>query len=400
MIVEVLAGAAVVLLAAKVGGELAERLQQPAVLGELAMGILLGNLPWGELLRHSQGLELLAEIGVVLLLFEVGLDSHLDQLLAVGWSATLVATVGVMAPMALGYGVSAWFLPAAPWYAHLFAGATLTATSVGITARVLKDLGRMEWRESRIILGAAVVDDVMGLVILAVVSGVVGSMGQGGGATLDWGAIAWIVAKSAGFLAGAILVGRHIHVNALKAARAFRVPGMTLVLAVCFCFALAALAGWMGLATIVGAFAAGLVLEDDDYAEFVKRGVEPIHDLVRPLTTVLVPIFFVMMGVKVDLGTFRSTEILGLAAAMTAAAVVGKQVCGLGVLDRGVSRLVVGIGMIPRGEVGLIFVGIGSQLGVFDNAMVSAMVVMVLLTTVMTPPLLKWSFDRATSSPA
>ncbi len=399
MIVDVLAAVAVVLLVAKLGGEIAERFRQPAVLGELVMGIVLGNLalvgaPWFESLKHIEGLQLLAEVGVVLLLFEVGLESHLDQLLAVGWSAALVAQIGVVAPLALGYGVSMWFMPAAAWYVHLFAGATLTATSVGITARVLKDLRKMDRRESRVILGAAVVDDVLGLVILAVVSGVVTSITQGGSATLDWGAVGWIVAKAAGFLAGAILVGRRIHVNALKLAQSFRVQGVTLALAVSFCFALAALAGMLGLAPIVGAFAAGLVLEDDDYAEFVVRGTEPIHDLVRPLTAVFVPVFFVMMGVQVDLRMFGSVEVLGLAAALTLAAIVGKQACGLGVVDKGVSRIAVGVGMIPRGEVGLIFVGVGSSLAVFDKALVSAMIVMVLLTTLMTPPLLKVVFAR------
>ena len=158
----------------------------------------------------------------------------------------------------------------------------------------------------------------------------------------------------------------------------------------------------MGLAPIVGAFAAGLVLEDDDYAIFHQRGVKPIDELIRPIATILVPIFFVMMGMKVDLQAFGSTKVLGLAAAMTVAAVAGKQVCALGVLDKGVDRLVVGFGMIPRGEVGLIFIAMGATLMVhgrplFNANMVSAMVVMVMLTTVMTPPLLKWAFTRRRS---
>lgn len=403
-VVQVLFGAVVILLAAKLGGELMERLGQPAVLGELGAGILLGNLAiagigWFEPIRHSSGLQLMAEIGVVLLLFEVGLESHLDQLLAVGWSAALVANIGVIAPFVMGYAVSAFFMPGSAWYVHLFAGATLTATSVGITARVLQDLKQMATKEARIILGAAVVDDVLGLVILAVASGVVASVANGGAAVLEWMPVLLIIAKAAAFLVGAIVIGRHIHINALRLAKSFRVPGMTLVLAVCFCFGLAALSGWLGLAPIVGAFAAGLVLEDDDYAEFVKRGVQPIHDLVRPLSTIFVPMFFVMMGLKVNLRAFASMEVLGLAAALTAVAVIGKQACALGVLDKGVSRITVGIGMIPRGEVGLIFAGMGASLTVagkpvFDSGLVSAMIVMVFLTTVMTPPLLKWVFRR------
>jgi Kef-type K+ transport system membrane component KefB len=297
------------------------------------------------------------------------------------------------------------FLPAEPWYVHLFAGATLAATSVGITARVLQDLRKTETKEARIVLGAAVVDDVLGLIVLAVVSGMVTSVAQGGAAALNWAPVALIVLKAAAFLAGAIVVGRLVHVNALRIAKYFRVEGVTLALAVCFCFSLAALAGRVGLAPIVGAFAAGLVLEDDDYEIFHKRGVKPIEELIRPITTVFVPIFFVMMGLKVDLRVFASLEVLGLAGAITVAAVIGKQACALGVLDKGVDRLVVGLGMIPRGEVGLIFTGMGASLmvadrPVFNSNLVSAMVVMVMLTTVMTPPLLKWAFTRRRPAPA
>lgn len=403
-VVLVLFGMVVVLLGAKLGGELAVRLRQPAVLGELAAGIVLGNLalvglPQLDSLKSSASLQLMAEIGVILLLFDVGLETDMHELLAVGWSATIVAHLGVIAPMLLGYGVTAVFLPESPWYVHLFSAATLTATSVGITARVLQDLNQMETREARIILGAAVVDDVLGLIILAVVAGMVTSIGGGGGAVLEWKPVALIVLKAAAFLVGAIWVGRRIHINALKIAQSFRVQGVTLVLAVCYCFALAALAGWLGLAPIVGAFAAGLVIADDDYAAYQARGIRPVAELIKPLTAVFVPMFFVLMGLKVDLHVFGSTSVIGLAAALTVAAVIGKQVCAFGVIDKGVSRVAVGVGMIPRGEVGLIFTGIGAALSVqgkpvFDSSLISAMVVMVLLTTVMTPPLLQAVFRR------
>ncbi len=401
---KVLLGAAAMSLAAAAGGELFERRKQPAVLGELAAGIVLGNLAlFGvsglDWLKSNEGLHLLAEVGVILLLFEVGLESRIDQLLAVGWSAALVAHIGVLIPFGLGWAVSAAFLPSAAWYTHMFVGATLTATSVGITARVIKDLGRMEAPESRIILGAAVVDDVLGLIILAVAAGMTQSAAKGGGASMDWTLVGGIVAKAAAFLVGAIVLGRLIHVNALRLAESFHSRGVTLVLALSFCFALSALAGMMGLAPIVGAFAAGLVLEDDDYAVFERRGFAPVHDMVRPIAAVLVPLFFVMMGLRADLRSFASWNVIGLALAVTVAAVAGKQACALGVLDKGVSRLTVGIGMIPRGEVGLIFAGMGASLTVagqpvFDGAVMSAMIVMVLLTTLVTPPLLLWAFRR------
>jgi Kef-type K+ transport system membrane component KefB len=403
-ILNVLLGMVVVLLAAKLGGEVTERLGQPSVLGELAAGMLLGNLDLVgitilEPLKTNGGLMLMAEIGVILLLFEVGLDSNVHELFKVGLSALLVAVIGVAVPMALGYATSMVFLPQAGWYVHLFAGATLAATSVGITARVMQDLGKTHTKESRIILGAAVVDDVLGLIILAVVSGVVTSMGNGGSAQIELGPVAWILGKSVAFLAGAIIIGRRVHLSALRLGSYFRVHGVPLVLAICYCFGLSAMAGALGLAPIVGAFAAGLVLEESDYDVFLRRGHPPVGTLIKPIATIFVPMFFVFMGLRVDLRAFGSGQVLGFAAALTAVAIIGKQACSLGVLERGVSRLAVGVGMIPRGEVGLIFTGMASLLSVggkpvFDMGTVSAMVVMVMLTTVMTPPLLKMVFQR------
>src|SRR5229473_5988720 len=196
-----------IIVAAKLGGELMGRLGQPPVLGELIMGVILGNLNLFSItfldpLKNSSPLRILAEIGAILLLFEVGVESDLVQLLAVGWSSLLVATLGVIAPMVLGYIVSAQLLPAAHWLTHLFVGGTLTATSVGITARVLKDLGKANTKEARIILGAAVADDVIGLVVLAVVSGLVtAATASSGGSGVGWSSIVWIVVKAALFLA-------------------------------------------------------------------------------------------------------------------------------------------------------------------------------------------------------
>ena len=388
-----------IMVMAKVGAEVFERMRQPAVLGELVVGILLGGLALAgvsflETARQSAGLHIVGEIGVILLLFEVGLESHMKELMEVGLSALLVATFGVIAPVILGYGVSMYFLPTHAWYVHLFVGSTLAATSVGITARVLKDLKKIDTKEARIILGAAVVDDVMGLVILAVISGLVTSIANGGGNEVQASMVVWIILKAVGFLIGAIFIGRFIHINAVRAGTRFRVPGIPVVIAVSFCFTLAAVAGQMGLAPIVGAFAAGLVLEPSDYEVYQKRGERAIDELVRPLGAIFTPVFFVMMGMRVDLRVFGSMSVLEFAAVVTLAAIVGKQVCGLAVLEKGVHRVVVGVGMIPRGEVGLIFTGIGATLAVrgepvFSSNVVSAMVVMVIVTTLVTPPILK-----------
>lgn len=388
-----------IMVTAKLGAELFERLGQPAVLGELVIGMVLSGLALAgvafiESWKGLQMLQVAAEIGVILLLFEVGLESHLSELLEVGRSALVVAVLGVVVPLGLGYGVSVYFLPQEAWYVHLFVGATLTATSVGITARVLQDLNKINTKESRIILGAAVVDDVLGLIILAVISGIITSISTGDGSGVGPKLILIIVLKAAVFLVGAIVVGHFIHINAVRAGARFRVPGVPLVIAISFCFTMAALAGKMGLAPIVGAFAAGLVLEPSDYEVYQRRGEQPIEALVRPLSTILTPVFFVTMGLQVDLRAFTSPAVLAFAAMVTLVAVIGKQVCSLGVLEKGVNKLAVGVGMIPRGEVGLIFTGIGASLAVagkpvFSANTVSAMVVMVIVTTLVTPPILK-----------
>ncbi len=391
---------AAVMVLAKVGAEAFERIRQPGVLGELIVGMSLSALALAgvagvEAWRHSQVLQFAAEIGVILLLFEVGLESHIEELLEVGWSALLVATLGVVTPMVLGYGVAAWFFPEQPWYVALFVGGTLTATSVGITARVLRDLRRLDTKEARIVLGAAVVDDVLGLIVLAVISGLLSSVAHGGEATVSPALVAQIIGKAVAFLAAAIFLGRFLHVNAVRLGARFRVAGIPLVIAVSFCFLLSAISGLMGLAPIVGAFAAGLVLEPSDYEVYRRKGEQPIEDLIRPLTTFLTPVFFVMMGLRTDLAAFLATEMLEFAAFVTLAAIAGKQICSLGVLEKGVHRVVIGVGMIPRGEVGLIFTSIGASLSVagrpvFSADIVSAMIAMVIVTTLVTPPLLKW----------
>ena len=262
--------------------------------------------------------------------------------------------LGVVAPIALGYVVSSVFLPeGTAWYVHLFLGATLAATSVGITARVLKDLGVMDTRESRVILGAAIVDDVLGLIVLAIVLGLVQTADAGGALDVSIVPILVIVAKAVGFLAGAIVVGRLVMVPLMRIVRMARSPSAPVVLAVAYCFLMAALAELVGLADIVGAFAAGLVV-DDAIARFFGKKKERyrIDDSIAPVSTIFVPVFFVYMGLRVDLRAFASLDVLLFAGALSVAAVASKQICALAVFEKGLNRWAVGIGMVPAARSG------------------------------------------------
>ncbi|HSQ61249.1 MAG TPA: cation:proton antiporter [Acidobacteriota bacterium] len=401
-VVPLLLALAVILGAGKLGGWLAVRVGQPAVLGELLFGIVLGNLTllgWGafEPMRHDPFLAVLSSLGVIVLLFEVGLESTVGQMLRVGPSSLLVALLGVVAPFALGWGVGIWLLPESSEYVHAFLGAVLTATSVGITARVLRDLNESRSDEAKIILGAAVIDDILGLIILAIVSGIITAADQG--STLSFGSIAWITAKAFGFVAVAIGVGAAIAPIALRLAARIRVPGILLTSGLVFCFLLSYLAAMVGLAPIVGAFAAGLVLEAAFFDGFDEMRHTSLEALLHPISTFLVPIFFVLTGLRVDLSVFGDARILGLAGALIAVAWIGKQACMFGVLQKGVDRLTVGLGMVPRGEVGLIFASIGASLTIAGERVVTpatyaAVVIMVIVTTLVTPPALQWSLKR------
>jgi Kef-type K+ transport system membrane component KefB len=407
-VLPVLLGLVVILTAAKIGGAIFERMGQPAVLGELIFGVLLGNVDlFGftlfEFLGTNPGIEVLAEIGVILLLFDVGLESNVSEMMSVGASSLVVALLGIVAPFFLGWGVSAYFLPDEEMLVHLFIGATLCATSVGITARVLTDLGKIQARESKIILGAAVIDDVLGLVILAVVSGVITAASTGG--SLSALAILWIIGKALLFLGGAIILGQWLSPKLFRLASRLRVQGMLLAVALIFCFALSYLANLIELATIVGAFAAGLVLDEVHYRDLFDPSEHTIEELIHPIYIFLVPIFFVRMGIQVDLSTFGTVSVLGFAAALSVVAVVGKMVCALGVLEKGLDRISVAVGMVPRGEVGLIFAGIGLSLilhgkAVISNEVYSAVVIMVIVTTLITPPALKVTLARGDAKKA
>jgi Kef-type K+ transport system membrane component KefB len=393
---------AVILAAAKLGGDLAERIGQPAVLGELVIGVLVGNLSlvgvgWFQFIATNATIGLLAQLGAIILLFEVGLESTVRDMMRVGLRSLLVALLGVVTPFALGWWVSSLLLPQHSPYVHAFLGAALTATSVGITARVLRDLGRAQSAEARIILGAAVIDDVLGLVMLAAVAAFIAAADSG--TALSYGALAIVLGKAVLFLFGALSLGVVLSPKLFSLASRLRGSGVLLATALVFCFTLAWLASAIGLAPIVGAYAAGLILEDVHYHELAAKEDRQLEELIKPISAFLVPVFFVLMGMRVDLCALARPEIIGLAAALTGAAVIGKQACALGALGGRLDWMSIGIGMIPRGEVGLIFANIGLNLVVrgeriIDSATYSAVVIMVVFTTLITPPALKWSLNR------
>ncbi|MDT7542176.1 MAG: hypothetical protein QOE33_2080 [Acidobacteriota bacterium] len=406
----VLIGVAAMLVVAKLCGELFERMKQPAVLGELIGGMLLGALALAgvgafETLKTETVVGALAEIGVIILLFEVGLESDLTEMLHVGLSSLLVAVAGTLASFALGYGAALLFLPDATMLTHLFVGAALTATSVGITARVLRDTGKLQTRTARIILGAAVIDDVIALVILAVMKGAVESAGAG--EHLSVLNVAIIATKAIAFLCGAVVVGKLVVPQLFRGAGKLEGRGVLMALAVSICFALAWAAAALGLAAIIGAFAAGLLLEEAHFEKLPHHTKHDLRELLAPVSQLLVPIFFVLVGLRVDLRVFASPSALAFALVLTLAAILGKQACALGVVTRSASRIAVGFGMLPRGEVELIYAGIGATLfltnasgatePVVSPTTYGAIVITVVLTTIATPPALKWAMARGDS---
>ena len=382
-------------------------LASPPVLGELVGGILVANLSLigfngAEFLKTNEIIGALAQLGVIILLFEVGLESNVAEMMEVGWSSLAVAVAGVIVPFLLGWAVAAHFIPNGSQLEHIFIGATLCATSVGITARVLKDLGQLSRHEARIILGAAVIDDVLGLLILAVIAGAIKAVQNGTSlAVLD---VALIALKAVCFLIGSILVGHYLVPRVFHHAGRFQGNGVLLALSICFCFLLAWIASVVGLAPIVGAFAAGLVLDEAHFESFRSREELRLEQLLAPVSSLLVPLFFVLMGLSVDLRAFGRADLILFAAALTGAAIIGKQVCSLAAFEKNINRVAIGFGMIPRGEVGLILAGIGATLTlpnlqgvnepVVGRTTFGAIVLMVITTTLITPPLLKWSFGE------
>ena len=392
----ILLGLAILVLGAKLGGILVSRWGQPAVLGELLFGIALANLyplfagsAGIEFVRSNTILKFLAEVGVLLLLFDVGLEVDLIAFARVGPSAFFVALIGVVVPFFLGWGTTVWFLPDAPTLVHIFIGATLTATSVGITVRVLKDLGVTTSPEAQTILGAAILDDVLGLIVLAVVVGsITGATDGGGGVSIA--TISVIVLKAVGFFAATFVAGHVLSHRIVSLAAKSGQHGMLFVIGIALCFTLSYVAELIGLANIIGAFAAGVLL--DPYGAGIRTRAEEatLRELLVPLSELFVPLFFVLMGLQVDLSTLVEPSALALGTTLIVAAIIGKLVCGLGVVGPGIRRLAVGIGMIPRGEVGLIFAGIGARVmlegePILNENVYSSVVLMALITTIITP---------------
>jgi len=425
---------------AGLGGRGMRQIGQPAVLGELLVGMLVGNIAFyfrepvitvlregstmvnvvavalasnlsvpdavsrvvidpehaqelADILRGPAGpiavsihmfIDQLSRLGVIVLLFLVGLETTVREMGRVGRTAFLVAVVGVVVPFLLGIGAMAVLHPAAPLKADIFVGAILTATSVGITARVFRDLRQAQRNEAKIILGAAVIDDVLGLVLLAVVSALVVT------GTISFATLSWISFKAFAFLAGSIGLGVWVTPRLVRQIARLDIENVKLLFGLGLAFVFSWLANRFGLATIVGAFAAGLVLEELFLDELKGHS---LRDLLSPIESLFVPVFFVLMGMQVKLETFGDWKVVLIAAVLTAVAIAGKLVSGLA-CEKKFDRLSVGIGMMPRGEVGLIFASIGKGLGVVSDAIFSAVVIMVMVTTLLTPPLLKIALAR------
>lgn len=397
----------IILVFSKAFGRLAERFGQPSVLGELVAGVILSGsvlalIPSTEGMVGHETFQLLAEVGVVMLLFEIGLETKLGDLIKVGPVSLLVAIAGVVLPFVLGYASVIYFqefgmLSLEPQMVGIVAivvGATLTATSVGITARVLADLGKLHAKESKIVLTAAIIDDILGLVILGVVSTLIISHNEGGGAAggITLGLVSITMLKAFGFLAAAIVVGKLVAARLFGFLASFNKGEFVWIMAIAFCFLYSYLAHVSSLAAIVGAFAAGLVLSETEQLKTIEGGVKPVSHF-------LTPVFFVMIGAAVDVSVFNpfvseNILVISIALILFVVAVVGKFASGYVAYEKGIKRSIIGVGMIPRGEVGLIFAQLGLVYGVFKTDLFSAVTVMVILTTFMVPPLLKRMFEK------
>ena len=370
----------IIILVARLAAELAERIKIPAVLGEIVAGIIIGPSVLGLIdpIKHLDVADmvlLLGEIGVILLLFQVGLEMDLGEMAKVGKPAFVVAIIGVAVPFAAGFGVAASFGEDAK--VALFIGATLTATSVGITARVLGDLRALALRESRIVLGAAVADDVLGLVILTVVVKVVTEGSISAGVVLETIGLAVGFLLITGLLAIYVIPRLFTRIDRLA-------KSTTTIVSSAFALTLAfsLLANQAKLAFIIGAFMAGLAVGRSPQHERISEGL-------NPLGHIFIPVFFASIGINADLEAMFQPSVLVLAVSLTVVAIIGKLVAGLGVGRSGGDKLLIGIAMMPRGEVGLIFASIVLSKGVLDDELYGALLLMVLVTTLITPPLIR-----------
>ncbi len=443
-IAPVLLGVTGILFMALLGRFGARKLQLPSVLGELGMGILIGNLAYlfsfdliivlregpalfdtignllqgealelacctqalatektahvlsllrgphgSELIQVAQTLDIFSRYGIIFLLFMVGLRTSLDEMRQVGPDSLRVATIGVLLPFALGFGSSWLLIPDISLHTSLFLGAALGATSIGISVMVLQELKMESTKVARIILGAAVLDDILGLLLLSIVSGIVVT----GGISAEQ--ILTVIAMTAIFLTAAVYLGPMLLKLIIALVRHLDLMEAKMFISFLFVMILAWMANLAGLATIIGAFTAGLIMHDAYFKHWgrVSEHTVCIKDLIMPLEVILVPIFFVLMGIQVKLETFLDWQVVILSAGLLLSAIVGKVFSGLGAAS-GNNRWAIGIGMLPRGEVGLIFAAIGKSLDVINDALFSAIVLMVILTTLLAPPLLKYSLQR------
>jgi Kef-type K+ transport system membrane component KefB len=374
------------LVAGRLGASAARRLGQPSVLGELLVGVALGNLPAIGVNRLTPlisdgGVALLAQIGAVLLLFEVGVEQRLRDMRRLGARAAAVAICGVVASFALGWLTARLLLPTAPPMVRVFLAAGLTATSVGIGAAVLRDLVRVDTDEARLVIGAAVIDDVIALAVLSGVTAVLSANASPGRLAVSLGAALL-------FLVSAITIGGWLGPRIVRAASRLHAVGAQLGVALGICFALSWAASAVGLAAIVGAFAAGLVLEPE----------QTLLAELRPITSLLAPLFFISTGLHTDLTVLARPGVLLLAGGLVAAAVGGKLACALAV-GRGADRWAVALGMVPRGEVQLVYATLGAGIVLDGRPVVgpelyAAIVVVVLVTTLIAPPLLRMRMLR------
>ena len=333
---------------------------------------------------QSEVISVLAELGVIILLFEIGLESDIRELQEVGYQAAIVAVVGVIAPFTAGT-VGLMLLFNVPTIPAIFAGAALTATSIGITSKVLSELGYLKSKEGQIIVGAAVIDDVLGIIVLAVVA----SLAKTG--TVDVVNVIYLIVSATVFLLGSIFLGKFFNKSFVAVSEVLQTRGKLVIPALIFAFFMAFLANVIQLEAILGAFAAGLVLDETDKRKELDQQVIPIADI-------LVPVFFVSVGAKVNLGVLNpfvaeNREGLIIATFLIVVAIIGKLITGWSFTGQEkINRLAIGFGMIPRGEVGLVFAGIGSASGVLSQSLEAAIIVMVILTTFLAPPLLRFAF--------
>jgi Kef-type K+ transport system membrane component KefB len=370
--------------AAKLLGALAQEIGQPAVVGELIAGVLLGTSVLGLVDPADPIITNLAELGVLVLLFEIGLHTDIRSLVKVGSEAIVVALVGVVIPFGLGYGVShALGLPTVP---SIVAGAALTATSIGISARTLSDLRQLDTPEGQIVLGAAVLDDIVGLVILSVVSGFVG------GVAVTLGKVSKTSALAIGFVIVSIVIGGLVMPHVFRMVEKIKESGTLGVAGLVFAFLLAWIADASGSATIIGAFSAGLILHGTPQRQAIERTTTSIGHF-------FVPIFFVAVGAAVNIRTLGEPSALALGGALVAVGILGKFVAGFAPFWFKGSKSLIGIAMIPRGEVGLIFARMGLVTGALTSEMYSAIALMVLVTTFVTPPLLAMKVRRNSAGP-